>query len=133
MLSSLAATVKLTRPDLSPWMSKVAEKPSIPETPPDNFFAKHVNEIEDIGEPVNPCFFTQVQTDPTNWWVSQIILVFIYWFPYIRWVFEKYDGVRGFWNPLKKAIFSRQGTMLSVPQYVIDDMPSDLFLDGELW
>jgi len=48
-------------------------------------------------------------------------------------VFEKYDGIRGFWNPLKKAMFSRKGKKFDLPQEVIDDMPSDLFLDGELW
>ena len=48
-------------------------------------------------------------------------------------MFEKYDGIRGFWNPLKKAMFSRSGTKFDLPQEVIDDMPSDLFLDGELW
>jgi len=50
-----------------------------------------------------------------------------------RWVFEKYDGVRGFWNPLKKTMFSRTGVKFDLPQEVIDDMPQDLFLDGELW
>ena len=48
-------------------------------------------------------------------------------------MFEKYDGVRGFWNPLKKAFYSRKGNKLSLPQDIIDSMPTDLFLDGELW
>jgi len=48
-------------------------------------------------------------------------------------VFEKYDGIRGFWNPLKKAMFSRSGSKLELPQEVIDEMPQDSFLDGELW
>ena len=51
----------------------------------------------------------------------------------IRWVFEKYDGVRGFWNPEKKAFYSRNGNIFSFPQEVIDSMPTDLFLDGEIW
>ena len=51
----------------------------------------------------------------------------------LRWIFEKYDGVRGFWNPLKKAFFSRKGNKFPFPQDVIDSMPADLFLDGELW
>jgi len=55
------------------------------------------------------------------------------WHAYTRWVFEKYDGIRGFWNPMKKAMYSRRGTKLELPQQVLDDMPSDLFLDGELW
>jgi len=50
-----------------------------------------------------------------------------------RWVFEKYDGVRGFWNPEKKAMYSRSGKVLRLPNEIIDAMPSDMFLDGELW
>lgn len=50
-----------------------------------------------------------------------------------RLIFEKYDGVRGFWNPEKKAFYSRYGNELPLPRDVIVDMPPDLFLDGELW
>ena len=46
---------------------------------------------------------------------------------------EKYDGVRGFWNPVKKVIYSRTGRQLNIPQDIIDTLPTDLFLDGELW
>lgn len=48
-------------------------------------------------------------------------------------MFEKYDGVRGFWNPVKKEFYSRQGTRLTFPNFIIDAMPQDIFLDGELW
>jgi len=49
-------------------------------------------------------------------------------------MFEKYDGVRGFWNPLKKAFYSRKGNKFTnIPQDVIDSMPTDIFLDGEFW
>jgi len=48
-------------------------------------------------------------------------------------LFEKYDGVRGFWNPLKKAFYSRKGNKFTFPQEIIDGMPKDIFLDGELW
>ena len=48
-------------------------------------------------------------------------------------MFEKYDGVRGFWNPLKRAFYSRQGSQLRIPKDIVDSMPSDLFLDGEIW
>ena len=48
-------------------------------------------------------------------------------------MFEKYDGIRGFWHPHKKCFFSRLGNVLPVPKEVTDDMPSDIFLDGELW
>jgi len=48
-------------------------------------------------------------------------------------MFEKYDGVRGFWNPHKKTFFSRRGKAFTFPQHIIDSMPTDIFLDGELW
>ena len=48
-------------------------------------------------------------------------------------MFEKYDGVRGFWDPNKKAIFSRYGKQFTFPKEVLDTMPTDIFLDGELW
>jgi len=48
-------------------------------------------------------------------------------------LFEKYDGVRGFWNPEKKSFYSRLGNKLRIPQQIIDDMPSGIYLDGELW
>jgi len=53
--------------------------------------------------------------------------------PLNRWMFEKYDGVRAFWNPLKKAFFSRFGNKLMIPDKVVAAMPSAMFLDGELW
>jgi len=48
-------------------------------------------------------------------------------------MFEKYDGVRAFWNPLKQAFFSRFGNKLMIPDNFVAAMPSDMFLDGELW
>jgi ATP-dependent DNA ligase len=48
-------------------------------------------------------------------------------------MFEKYDGVRGFWHPGKKAFFSRKGKRFEIPSEIIAVMPQDLFLDGELW
>jgi len=48
-------------------------------------------------------------------------------------MFEKYDGVRGFWNPLKKAFYSRQGNAYQMPPEIVLAMPTGLFLDGELW
>lgn len=53
---------------------------------------------------------------------------------YDRWMFEKYDGVRGFWNPLKRAFYSRSGVKFDhFPREIVDSMPDDIFLDGELW
>src|SRR4029079_14991607 len=50
-----------------------------------------------------------------------------------RWIFEKYDGVRGFWNPEQKAFYYRLGNRFAMPQEIINAMPDDIFLDGELW
>jgi len=48
-------------------------------------------------------------------------------------MFEKYDGVRAFWNPLRQSFYSRFGKPLYLPQEFVDKMPHDQFLDGELW
>ena len=48
-------------------------------------------------------------------------------------MFEKYDGVRGFWNPETRLFYSRRGNVLPLPDDVINAMPTDTFLDGELW
>jgi hypothetical protein len=50
----------------------------------------------------------------------------------IRWMFEKYDGIRGFWNPHLRTFFSRTGKPFLFPSHIIDNMPL-MFLDGELW
>jgi hypothetical protein len=47
-------------------------------------------------------------------------------------MFEKYDGVRGFWNPEDKKFYSRAGKAYVVPDAITGTMP-DIFLDGELW
>ena len=48
-------------------------------------------------------------------------------------MFEKYDGIRGFWNPQRKTFYSRLGNALPIPDDIRDQMPDDIFLDGELW
>lgn len=50
-----------------------------------------------------------------------------------RWLFEKYDGIRAFWNPLKRTFYSRYGRKFSLPDAIVDDMLTDTFLDGEFW
>jgi hypothetical protein len=47
-------------------------------------------------------------------------------------MFEKYDGIRGFWNPLHRTFFSRTGKPFFICSSIISQMPS-IFLDGELW
>jgi ATP-dependent DNA ligase len=47
-------------------------------------------------------------------------------------MFEKYDGVRGFWNPHHKTFFSRNGKPFQFPSSITQFMPN-IMLDGELW
>jgi DNA ligase-1 len=53
--------------------------------------------------------------DPTNWWVS-----------------EKLDGVRAFWNPTRRQLYSRNGNIYNAPKFFLKDAP-DCALDGEIW
>jgi len=105
-----------------PIISNVNEEDAIPDSKPSDSIINsnnknmHVENVVDIGQPIKACFLTNSMTDPTGWWM-----------------FEKYDGVRGFWNPHKKAFYSRYGRILPIPQTVLDAMPTNLFLDGELW
>lgn len=68
---------------------------------------------------------------------------------------EKYDGVRGCWNPVKKKLnhsthfflyyfnvlrffltsirYSRTGVELTCPDSFIESLPDNTFLDGEIW
>jgi len=54
-------------------MVEVDLAPPISATPPPDFFVKHIKEIEDIGEPINPCFFTYTNTNPTDWYIYYFI------------------------------------------------------------
>ena len=130
-ICSLVATIKKHRPELLSEITSTADP--IPEDMPADFLESQIPTVEDIGHPVTACFFTLSKIDPTNWYsfacVSYVVCLCI-----TRWVFEKYDGVRAFWNPNKKAFYSRRGNKFtSIPQEIIDSMPDDIFLDGELW
>ena len=70
LLSSLAATLQLQRPELKDTMPSIGDAAAISDTPPTDFFAKHSKKIEDIGEPTNPCFFTNSQINPTDWYYN---------------------------------------------------------------
>lgn len=45
---------------------------------------------------------------------------------------EKFDGIRAFWNPKIKKMFSRQGKLVRLPYFVSSYLPVR-FLDGEFW
>jgi DNA ligase-1 len=52
--------------------------------------------------------------DPTGWWMS-----------------EKYDGLRAYWDGQK--LWSRNGNLIHIPDYLLAELPRDVALDGELW
>ncbi|KAJ3165366.1 hypothetical protein HDU88_004160 [Geranomyces variabilis] len=54
--------------------------------------------------------------DPTGWWIS-----------------EKLDGVRAYWDPTEKKIFSRLGNAFTAPDWFLNALPTDMSLDGELF
>jgi len=113
------ATIRNVRPDLlTEEAATLVERMSraIPSEPPPQFFEKDTPRIEGVGEPTTACFFTLSNVNPTGWWML-----------------EKYDGIRGFWNPNTKTFYSRRGTKLFIPQDITDAMPDDIFLDGEIW
>lgn len=86
---SLAATIKNARPDLLPTYAANKAK-EIPEEPPPHFFDKHIEYIEDIGEPTNPCFFTSSSINPSNWYALiekgefNECVTYLYYFPSIK-------------------------------------------------
>ena len=99
--------------------------------------------VEGVGEPTQACFFTLSKVDPKNWYVTTFLGTrqlqpggggeLNKSLKSNRWMFEKYDGVRGFWNPERRTFYSRYGRALPMPKDIIDVMPSDTYLDGELW
>lgn len=52
--------------------------------------------------------------DPTGWWMS-----------------EKYDGLRGYWDG--QQLWTRNGNLISAPDYFLAALPKGIALDGELW
>lgn len=49
-----------------------------------------------------------------------------------RWIFEKFDGIRGIWHFQLRTFYSRWGTPLLIAQFVTDTLPSNMWLDGEV-
>ena len=131
---SLAATIRTKRPEL---LANIAANASpIPSEIPQQYRLKHsVPSIPDIGEPINACVFSLSNIDPKKWYLQFIFfLIFIFLLiGLFRWMFEKYDGVRGFWNPSQRAFYSRTGSKFNLPSRIVDAMPTSTFLDGEFW
>ena len=117
--------------------SPIATTKAIPLEEPDEEKATDKAEIEGIGQPSNACFLTFSKVDPQKWYNpphhNTTGTTYLNNLSHNRWLFEKYDGVRGFWNPITKAFYSRKGKTFTLPTHIIDAMPTDIFLDGEFW
>lgn len=50
----------------------------------------------------------------------------------IRWISEKFDGIRAVWSSEQRSFFSRFGNEIQVLAWVDKIMPS-VWLDGEFW
>ena len=62
------------RPDL---LADVTAGTRIPEEMPERYLERKVATVEGIGQPITACFFTQMPTDPTNWYsLTTLILIF---------------------------------------------------------
>jgi len=64
--------------------------------------------------------------DVTGWQVVSIMTVI-----FDRWMSEKMDGVRAYWDGAK--LLSRLGNTISCPQWFTSTLPATPTLDGELW
>jgi DNA ligase-1 len=46
---------------------------------------------------------------------------------------EKIDGVRAYWNHVKKNLYTRTGSVITCPKWFKENLPKHVDLDGELW
>ena len=122
-LSSLAATVYNTRPDLFTEKPKGEpipfNPPSQPSNQPTSTYSVIIQFVTIVLESANKEFLmTATEWDysnmePKGWYLT-----------------EKYDGMRLYWNGTK--FLSRQGRAVKVPESISKQMPV-VALDGELW
>ena len=119
-LSSIAATVYNSRPDL---FDIKPEGTPIPLIPPSTAEPKSIVlflalNLTHLGPSIE-LFMTATEWDsstmePKGWYMT-----------------EKYDGMRLYWNGTQ--FLSRQGKAIKVPESILKQMPSSAVLDGELW
>eukprot|EP00026_Physarum_polycephalum_P003700 Phypoly_transcript_03714.p1 GENE.Phypoly_transcript_03714~~Phypoly_transcript_03714.p1 ORF type:complete len:765 (+),score=114.78 Phypoly_transcript_03714:31-2325(+) len=113
-VQSLIATIKSKRSDLLPQV--VPESDPISQEPPPEVAAKFDLEVPGLGLPMLALYAPISQSfNPVDWWLA-----------------EKYDGIRGIWNPKERVLFSRWGSRLTFPNYVLDSL-AIFWLDGEIW
>jgi len=127
------ATIKQLQPHLL--QDTPAKGDPIPEEPPANFFDAKKFNVPGVGEPPLASFLKS-STNPLGWYA---IKSYYYKYKIVklilfnRWLFEKYDGIRGFWNPKERVFYSRHGNVLRMPPEIINEMPDSMMLDGEIW
>eukprot|EP01124_Arcella_intermedia_P022224 TRINITY_DN3269_c0_g1_i22.p1 TRINITY_DN3269_c0_g1~~TRINITY_DN3269_c0_g1_i22.p1 ORF type:complete len:519 (-),score=97.69 TRINITY_DN3269_c0_g1_i22:307-1863(-) len=107
---SLCSTLHLIRPDLF----QKTQSPPIPSHPPTS--KKEGSKLMDhkIASFLMHGQEWEGELDPTGWFIS-----------------EKLDGYRAFWNG--SQLFSKNGKSLAVPSPLLESLPKDVCLDGELW
>eukprot|EP00026_Physarum_polycephalum_P003011 Phypoly_transcript_03020.p1 GENE.Phypoly_transcript_03020~~Phypoly_transcript_03020.p1 ORF type:complete len:828 (+),score=99.94 Phypoly_transcript_03020:42-2525(+) len=105
---SLQATIKFHRPDLLQDLNVAAV---ISANPPFKFFSDIQLMLASF-----PISLSHVEvSDNRNWWVG-----------------EKYDGVRCFWNPQEKQMYSRYGVVIDLHSRM-RKLFGKIVLDGEIW
>jgi len=110
---SLAATIRLTRPDLLlEYASRSDIVPILPNIPEDFF---EVSSVPGVGELMFASFIPSSFANIENWWIG-----------------EKYDGMRTCWNPLYSILYSRHAKVVDLPKE-FKRLFSPVFFDGELW
>jgi hypothetical protein len=71
--NSLIATIKEVRPDVLKDVAITASP--IPIQMPSSF-QQPIEFIQDIGEPINACFLSRDNVDPSGWFVVSLFLCF---------------------------------------------------------
>lgn len=68
------ATIRQQRGEL---LESFHQGQPIPDEMPEGYSDKHVDTIDDIGQPITACFLKQTNIDPTNWYASEKVLLAI--------------------------------------------------------
>eukprot|EP00026_Physarum_polycephalum_P001074 Phypoly_transcript_01075.p1 GENE.Phypoly_transcript_01075~~Phypoly_transcript_01075.p1 ORF type:complete len:1059 (+),score=134.10 Phypoly_transcript_01075:98-3274(+) len=110
-VQSLASTIIFARPDL-----QLDVTAPIPLNQPENFFLSIMPEIGELMlASFPPVEFKNQISSENSWWLG-----------------EKYDGIRAYWNPRIKQMYSRNSVLLRFPSS-FQGAFGKIYLDGELW
>eukprot|EP00026_Physarum_polycephalum_P000561 Phypoly_transcript_00562.p1 GENE.Phypoly_transcript_00562~~Phypoly_transcript_00562.p1 ORF type:complete len:1320 (+),score=101.35 Phypoly_transcript_00562:116-4075(+) len=116
-VASLEATISFHRPDL---VHNPAEHLPISVNPPLFFYESNVPQNVRLMLASFPSSASVVDVSITNQW----------------WMGEKYDGVRCFWDPHDKQLYTRHGQEIKMhPKFtsVYSNTSPHIVLDGEIW